>query len=147
MNFKNKKGINPITFLFMSLIIVVLLFIITIFLLQNNDIIVGEDKKNAQLIISKILDEGCFSEKYAIIKEENFNQEKFDKCLMDLNENYVRVNIENNDFFLDSKETEFRQKASFCSYSSSCFEKKIPIIYQKDNFNFKKILIIQIIID
>lgn len=142
---KNKKGLNPITFLFMSLLVVALIFIITIFLLQSKDIIIDHDKKEAQLIILQLTNKNCFSDNIMEIKAENLNQENLDLCLKSSTENLVRININEETFYLESKEEEFNQKADFCNLLTSCYEKKLPIIFEENDFKNKKIITIQII--
>lgn len=138
MILKNKKGLNPITFLIMSLVVVVLLLILTVFLLQTTEVFIDEDKKNSQLINNQILNKNCFSERYGIIEREKFNQDSIDKCLEKFQGELIRVFLtDNRVFYFDLKEDEFLQRNSFCSYSTSCFENKFPIILIDDKNNTK----------
>lgn len=145
MILKNKKALNPITFIFMSLVVVLILFILTIFLLQTKNVIIDEHKKNSQLIITKILNEDCFSDEFAVIKSEAFNQNNLNKCLENFNNYLVRIYLLDNKIIYKGNKEEFEQKSSFCNYANFCFESKIPIILEKNSNREKNMLTLQII--
>jgi len=133
----NKKAdINILEMLLLVLIYggLFIFFLIYFNSLSNLSI---NDKQVKSQIISKKLISSCFSNKYALINEENFNQEKLDKCFFGIDDDSIfRIRIDNQmPIYINSKKNIFEQRGGFCGAtkksSQFCAKNIYPVTLKK----------------
>ncbi len=119
--------------------VIVIIFTIAIFLISwililNLNIAIDERKINTQLAIKKIIDGNCFSDQYATIQEDKFNQETLQQCYGKNNVTKIRLKINNEEIYLTNKD-DFNREGGKCSQTSTlfCTELKYPILYKTKN--------------
>ena len=147
---KNKKAKGMIEELVVILSVSLILVFFLIFLFSATNLFVDERKKDTQIIIKKILHDNCFSQDFASIDQEKFNQETIDTCLNGHNENTlirIRLDATSKTFYVNEKREEFLQKSKFCNDISStlCTQMYYPITYIVNNNEEISVLSIQII--
>jgi hypothetical protein len=128
-----------------AIIFTVAIFLISWILILNINISIDERKINSQLAIKKVIDGNCFSDNYATINQNQFNQDTFKECYGKNNDILLKLRLENENIY--SNKDEFNRQASKCSQTSTllCTEMKYPIIYKSQNKYEIKELTIQII--
>lgn len=147
---RKKSQIPLIKTILIILITAIILITFIITLSSMNNISIDNKKINTQITINKILNSKCFSDKFATIDSKLFSQSNFNQCFTGINDEIlVRIKIENGEsFYLNEKETLFKQKVNFCSTNTNllCTQMVYPIIYKRNNEKEIKKLIIQTII-
>jgi hypothetical protein len=128
-----------------AIVFTVAIFLISWILILNINISIDESKINSQLAIKKIIDGNCFSDNYATINRNQFDQNTFKQCYGKNDDILLRLQLENEEIY--SNKDEFNKQASKCSQTSTllCTEMKYPIIYKNKNKHKIKELTIQII--
>ncbi len=149
----SKKGAASIDMILILLIISLILISFLIVLFQYKGFSIDDKKLETQVIIHKLIANKCFSENYATIHMDNFNQNSIDKCLGELDENtFIRVKLkeDTNTYFYKNKENEFLQKRNFCNENIKsnllCTSLFYPVTIIENNAIKTDIISIQIIV-
>lgn len=147
-----KKAQFPVPKMIVILLVTVIIIItLIVTLLQASNLQIDEKRTKTQLIISKIFYSNCFSEKFATIEENKFNEETLNKCFNQIESNTLfRVKIKDKGNYLyveDTKEL-FNNRKSLCSNSNLlCTPFVYPITYiDKENNYYSEQIIIETII-
>ena len=122
-----KKAQFPVIKTILIIIITIFILITYIIDLSSNKIILNEQKLNTQLTIKKIFNSNCFSNKYATIELDKFNQEKLDNCFKGNQKILAKLIIENkntNPLYIGEKE-KFQFKAQLCNSKSNLLCSKL----------------------
>lgn len=141
MNKKAQGQIPAIKTIFILFLLAVILITWAITFMEARNIQIDERKTKTQLVINRLIDSGCFSEKIGKIEKSLLSQENVDICLKGLNETTItRISLKTeNDFKFShiafGKDEEFRAKASLCTIKNSmlCTQMKYPVYFYDES--------------
>lgn len=135
MNFNRRGGVglDAVDYGLMLLVSIITLLAYIGPLYVMDTIQIDDRTLDTQLVLNKITREKCFSDEYGLIKESSYTQKALDDCLSGLGKDtWVLVQVEKEKgYYSFSKESEFKDRSSFCYKGSSilCTQAVYPVRY------------------